>query len=140
MSVAARAAADLGGPAQDRPGRLSLGLRGLWLVIPIAAAAGGRGGRPGASVVILGPLVTYALPLVVMVAFWWEDWPGTRLGPNWSGWVDTALIAAGGVALAVVGQSGRGGIDLRGLFDPSPGPGTCRRSRRRCRWRGRCSS
>ena len=55
----------------------AVGLLGLLLVVPIAAAlaigAGGEG-----SVRVLAPIVTYSLPLVAMVAFWWEDWPGTR--------------------------------------------------------------
>ncbi len=58
-----------------------------------------------------------------MVAFWWEDWPGTRLRPSWSGWADTALIAAGAVALTGVGQALAGRLDPAALFDPSPGPG-----------------
>ncbi len=41
---------------------------------------------------MLGPLVTFALPAVAMIAFWWEDWPGSRLRPGWSGCVDTVLI------------------------------------------------
>jgi len=110
-------------PVQEGGGSVAVGVRGLWLVVPIAVLLAVGAGGPEESVLILGPLVTYALPLVVMVAFWWEDWPGTRLGPNWSGWADTALIAAGGVVLAVAGQWVAGGIDLRGLFDPSPGPG-----------------
>src|SRR5215471_5161924 len=64
----------------------ALGLLGLLLVVPIAAAlAIGAGGGDG-SVLVLGPIVTYSLPLVAMVAFWWEDWPGTRLRASWSGW------------------------------------------------------
>lgn len=100
-----------------------LGLVGLWLVVPIAALlALGAGGAEG-STVVLGPIITYGLPLVAMVAFWWEDWPGTRLRASWSGWVDTVLIAAGAVVLTGVGQALAGGLDARGLFDPSPGPG-----------------
>ena len=74
--------------------------------VALAIGAGG----PEGSVVVLGPLVTFSLPLVVMVAFWWEDWPGTRLGPNWSGWVDTVLIAAGGVALTCRSGASGGSI------------------------------
>jgi hypothetical protein len=39
-----------------------------------------------------------------MVAFWWEDWPGTALRPAWSGWVDTALIAVLAVGLTYLGH------------------------------------
>jgi hypothetical protein len=110
-------------PAQNRAARLELGLRGLWLVVPIAALLAVGAGGPEGSVLVLGPLVSYALPLVVMIAFWWEDWPGTRLRPSWSGWADTALIAVGGLVLTAAGQAIAGGLDLRGLFDPSPGAG-----------------
>lgn len=100
----------------------TLGLLGLLLVVPVAAAlalgAGGEG-----STLVLAPLVAYSLPLVVAVAFWWEDWPGTRLRAAWAGWADTALIAAGAVVLTAVGQALAGHVDPAGLFDPSPGPG-----------------
>ena len=99
-----------------------LGLAGLLLVVPVAAPSRSAPAVTG-RVLVLGPLVTYALPLVAMVAFWWEDWPGTRLRPSWSGWADTALIAAGAVALTGVGQALAGRLDPAALFDPSPGPG-----------------
>jgi hypothetical protein len=104
------------------PSQPALGLRGLLLVVPIAVALAISAGGDGSTQVI-GPLVTYSLPLVAMVAFWWEDWPGTRLRSSWSGWADTVLIIAGAVVLAGVGQFVAGGLDLTGLFDPSPGPG-----------------
>jgi hypothetical protein len=112
-------------PSPDRSRGLqqpALGLAGLLVVIPVAVAlAVGAGGE--GSVVVLGPLVTFALPLVAMVAFWWEDWPGTRLHPAWSGWANTALIAAGAVVLAGIGQILAGGLDPAALFSTAPGPG-----------------
>ena len=100
----------------------ALGLLGLLLVVPIAVALAIGAGGDG-STVVLGPLVTYSLPVVVMVAFWWADWPGTRLRAGWAGWANTALIVAGAVVLAGIGQVVAGGLDLTGLFDPHPGPG-----------------
>jgi hypothetical protein len=98
------------------------GVLGLALVLPIGAVlaigAGGEG-----SVRVLAPIVTYSLPLVAMVAFWWADWPGTRLRSSEAGWVDTALIAAGAIVLTGVGQTLAGRFDATGLFDPSPGSG-----------------
>lgn len=100
----------------------AVGLLGLVLVVPIAAAraigAGGEG-----SVRILAPIITYSLPLVIMVAFWWADWPGTRFRASKAGWIDTALIAAGAVVLTGIGQALAGHLDPTGLFDPSAGPG-----------------
>jgi hypothetical protein len=99
------------------------GLMGLALVVPMAAAlAFGAGGADG-SVLIRGPLVTYSLPLIAMVAFWWEDWPGTTLRASWSGWADTALVAAGAILLTGVGQIVVADLDLRAMFDQSPGHG-----------------
>ncbi|MFI5690646.1 hypothetical protein ACIA58_02310 [Kribbella sp. NPDC051586] len=100
----------------------ALGLLGLLLVVPIAVLlAIGAGGNGSARV--LGPLVTFSLPLVVMIAFWWEDWPGTRLRSSWAGWADTALIVAGAIVLTAVGQTLAGRLDPVALFDASPGPG-----------------
>ena len=73
------------------------------------SARGGEG-----SMRVLAPLVTFSLPLVVMIAFWWEDWPGTRLRSSWSGWADTVLIAAGAIVLTVAGQALAGRPRSRG--------------------------
>lgn len=100
-----------------------LGLAGLLLVIPIAALLAFGVGGPEPSVTVLGPLVTLALPPVALVAFWWDDWPGTKLRANWSGWIDTLLIAVMAIALTFAGQAIVGRVDWRGVFDPTPGPG-----------------
>jgi hypothetical protein len=99
----------------------ALGLLGLVLVVPTAVALAVSAG-PDGSVRLLAPLVTYSLPLVAMIGFWWEDWPGTRVGPDWAGWADTALIAAGAIVLTAAGQAVVEHLDVRGLFDPSAGP------------------
>jgi hypothetical protein len=94
----------------------------LLLVVPIAVAlaigAGGEG-----STLVIGPIVTHSLPLVAMVAFWWQNWPGSQLGAALSGWANTVLIIVGAVVLTGIGQIIAGGLDLTGLFVPSPGPG-----------------
>ncbi|HEY2303941.1 MAG TPA: hypothetical protein VGH66_18720, partial [Acidimicrobiales bacterium] len=82
----------------------------------------GVGGADG-SVLVLGPIVTFALPVVAMVAFWWEDWPGTRLRRSWSGWADTLLVVIAAVLLTAVGQTIAGRFDPRGIFLPHPGAG-----------------
>jgi hypothetical protein len=111
-----------GTSASTQPAQPALGLLGLLLVVPIAVAlaigAGGEG-----SVRVLAPLITYSLPLVVMVAFWWEDWPGTRARAGWAGWVDTLLVVVGAILLTGVGQAVVGHLDPRGIFDPTPGAG-----------------
>jgi hypothetical protein len=112
------------GGGRWRTGRQpAVGLAGLLLVVPIAVLLAVAAGGPERSVVVLAPLVTFALPPVVMIAFYWEDWPGTLLRPQWSGWFDTLLIAVAAVVLTIVGQAVVGSVDLRGVFDPNPGPG-----------------
>jgi hypothetical protein len=101
----------------------TLGLAGMLLVVPIAALLAIGAGGAERSLLVLGPLVTFSLPLVAMVAFWWDDWPGTRLRSGWSGWADTVLIAVGAIALTALGQVAVDRLDVRAIFDPSPGTG-----------------
>jgi len=105
------------------PGQPRRGLLGLWLVLPVAVLLAVAAGGPEDSFRVVGPIVLYSLTPLVMIAFWWEDWPGTRLGPNWAGWADTALIAAAAIVLTGVAQAIAGGLDLRGMFQAHPGPG-----------------
>jgi hypothetical protein len=58
-----------------------------------------------------------------MVAFWWNDWPGSRLTTPWTGLIDTALVATAAVALTIAGQAIVERPDLRAVFEASPGPG-----------------
>jgi hypothetical protein len=109
-----------GGWWSRQPG---LGVAGLSLVVPVAVllAVGAGGAEP--SLLVLGPLVTFALPVVAMIAFWWEDWPGTALRDSWSGWADTAIVAVAAVGLTALGQLVVGHGDLLGIVDPTPGAG-----------------
>jgi len=103
-------------------GQPALGLAGLLLVVPVAALIAVGAGGADSSVVVLGPLVTFALPAVALIGFWWENWPGSRLRPGWSGLLDTVLITIAAVLLTMLGQSVVGELDLRGIFDPAAGP------------------
>jgi hypothetical protein len=107
-----------GGVAQQP----ALGLAGLLLVAPVAVLLGVGAGSLQASLRVLGPLSTFALPVVAMIAFWWEDWPGTRLKAPLSGFLNTVLVIAGGVVLTFIGQLVVGHGNLRGIFDATPGP------------------
>jgi hypothetical protein len=114
-------------PADPGRGRFArqpaLGLAGLLLVVPVAVLIAVGAGGPEPSALVLGPLVTFALPAVAMIAFWWEDWPGSSLRPGWSGLVDTGLVIIAAILLAMLGQIVVGHLDVRGIFDPAPGPG-----------------
>lgn len=99
----------------------ALGSAGLLLVVPTALLLGIGAGGAEPSLLVLAPLVTFALPVVAMIAFWWENWPGTRLGPDWAGWVNTLLVLAAAIPLTMLGQAVVGGVDLRGVLDPDAG-------------------
>src|SRR5437762_499561 len=96
-------------------------------LIALAVAACGNGGGAAVffalalgtgstqtSLLVLGPLSTFALPAVAMVAFWWNDWPGSRLTTPWTGLIDTLLVAAASVVLTIAGQAVVERADLRG--------------------------
>jgi hypothetical protein len=100
-----------------------LGLGGLLLAaIVFFALALGTGSTDG-SLLILGPMAAFALPAVAMIAFWWNDWPGSRLTTPWTGLIDTVLVVAASVALTIAGQAIVERSDVRGVFVANPGPG-----------------
>jgi len=100
-----------------------LGLGGLVLGAVVFFALALGTGSTETSLLVLGPLSTFALPAVAMVAFWWNDWPGSRLTTPWTGLIDTALVIIASVVLTVAGQAVVERSDLRGVFEASPGPG-----------------
>ena len=99
-----------------------LGLAGVALVVPVGLFLGAAWGGPERSLLVLGPMSTFGLPVIAMIAFWWEDWPGTLARPPLTGLVDTVLVAVAGVALTIAGQAIVEHVDLRGVFDPGAGP------------------
>jgi hypothetical protein len=101
-----------------------LGLAGLLLVAPVAILLAYAIDGPEESLLILAPLSTFALPAVAMIGFWWNDWPGSALRAPWTGLADTLLVLAAAVLLTVLGQAVVGRVDLAGIFDATPGPGT----------------
>ena len=66
---------------------------------------------------------SHTITLIAMIAFWWEDWPGTLLRPPLTGFVDTVLAAVGGIVLTIAGQAVVARVDLRGVFDLTAGAG-----------------
>jgi hypothetical protein len=100
----------------------ALGLAGILLVLPVAVLLGIGAGGLEPSLRVLGPLSTFSLPVVAMIAFWWEDWPGTRLRAPLSGIIDTVLVIVGGVLLTLLGQLVVGHLNVGGVFDATPGP------------------
>jgi hypothetical protein len=99
-----------------------LGLAGIALVMPVAVALSAGLGGFERSLLVLGPLSTYALPVIAMIAFWWDDWPGTMLRVPLRGLADTLLVVCGGVALTIAAQAAVAHADLCGVFDPGVTP------------------
>jgi hypothetical protein len=104
-------------------GQPRLGLAGLLVIVPCAVLLAISLGDLESAVLVLGPLITFALPAVAMIAFWWEDWPGRSLRAGWSGLTDTLLAAAAGVLLTAAGQAVVADFDPSGMFRIDPGPG-----------------
>lgn len=94
------------------------GLIGLAFVLPVTALLSIGDGGALHSLVVLGPIIVFTLPIMAMIAFWWEDWPGTLLPRAWSGLYDTAIVVVGGLVLTVLGQLVINGPDLAGVFAP----------------------
>ena len=116
-----QAAADL--QRQRLAGQPWLGLGGTLPGASVFFALALGTGSTATSLLILGPISTFALPAVAMVAFWWNDWPGSRLTTPWTGLIDTALVAAAAVVLTIAGQAIVERPDLRAVFEATPGPG-----------------
>jgi hypothetical protein len=114
-------------PASPRTGRLAAqpwaGLGGLLLATAGFFALALGAGSTATSLLILGPIATFALPAVAVIAFWWNDWPGTRLTAPWTGLTDTILAAAAAVALTVAGQAVIERPDLGAVFQAYRHPG-----------------
>jgi hypothetical protein len=100
-----------------------LGLGGLLLAAVVFFALALGTGSTRTSLLILGPISTFALPAVAMVAFWWNDWPGSELTTPWTGLTDTLLVVAAAIVLTIAGQAIIERPGIRGVFEATPGPG-----------------
>ena len=100
-----------------------LGVGGLLLAAVVFFALAAGTGSTATSLLILGPMSAFALPVVAMVAFWWNDWPGSRFTTPWTGLIDTVLVAAAAVVSTIAGQAVVERSDVRGVFQADPGPG-----------------
>jgi hypothetical protein len=97
----------------------ALGLAGVPLVAAAALALAVGLGSLERSLLVLGPMSTFALPVIATIAFWWEDWPGTSLRPALCIMSDTVLVVVGGVIATFAGQAVVAHADVRGVFDPT---------------------
>jgi hypothetical protein len=100
------------------------GVAGLLFVVPMFVLLTFGAGGADQTLRVLGPVCTYALPVLAVIAFWWEDWPGSALRAGWSGLTDTLIILVAGVLLTMLGQVVIGDVDLPGIFDGEAFPHT----------------
>lgn len=130
----ALSSAALADARRNQPGR---GLIGLIFVLPLTALLSLAADGPTHSLIVLGPIITFGLPFVSAIAFWWQDWPGSMLPRPWSGLYDTLIIAVGGALMTMLGQvivTGRtSSASLR------PDPATSARFPPPCRSAAACS-
>jgi hypothetical protein len=100
-----------------------LGVGGLVLAAAVFFALALGSGGTETSLLILGPMSAFALPAVAMIAFWWNDWPGSRLATPWTGLIDTVLVIAASVVLTIAGQAIVERSDVRAVFEANAGHG-----------------
>jgi hypothetical protein len=113
-------------PAVSRRPRLAaqpwLGLGGLLLTAVVFFVLALGTGSAATALLVLGPISAFGLLGVAMIAFWWNDWPGSRLSAPWTGVIQTVLVAAIAVVLTVAGQAVVERPDIRAVFQATPGP------------------
>lgn len=105
---------------QPRPGLL-----GLPIVAVGAVILGIVPGGPQAALETVGPIATFALPVLAASALWWLGWPVHRRRLPVAGVVNFALIIVGGIVLTILAQAVVGRVDLAGIFvTAAPGSAT----------------
>jgi hypothetical protein len=95
------------------------GLAGLVIVAGLVVLLGIAPGRPQTALQVSIPLATFALPLLVVMALWWERWPTSHMSRPLGALLNTLLVAGGTFVLAVAGQAIVGKVDLNGMFSQS---------------------
>jgi hypothetical protein len=101
-----------------------LGLGGLLLTAVVFFALALGTASTATALLILGPISTFGLPAVAMIAFWWNDWPGSRLSVPWTGLIDTAAFIVAAIVLTIAGQAIVERPDVSAAFRSGPGPAT----------------
>ncbi|MFQ5517603.1 MAG: hypothetical protein ACE5E8_08510 [Acidimicrobiia bacterium] len=70
------------------------------------------------SLLVLGPLSTFWLPVLVVSALWWGGWPGNKIkdGRLGAGAGNTVLFVAAAIGLTIIGMLIVGPTDVGGIF------------------------
>ena len=92
-----------------------VGMLGLVIVVVVFALLS-IVWSPQTSLVVLGPISTFALPVLVVSAVWWAGWPFAKFGRAVSGLSHTIMIAVLGVILTGLGLLIAGHFSLHGIF------------------------
>lgn len=100
------------------------GLGGLLLAAVVFFALALGTGSTATGLLVLGPISTFGLAGVAMIAFWWNGWPGSRLAAPWTGVLDTVLAVAAAVGLTIAGQAVIERPDIRAVLVIGLGAGT----------------
>lgn len=96
-----------------------VGLVGV-VVVAVVVVVLGALPSPQSALQTTIAMITFALPLLVAVAVWWQGWPFAALGRPVGGLSATILLAVAALALSVVGRAATGKTDLAGLLSTAP--------------------
>lgn len=102
-----------------------VGVAGLAVVAAVVVVLGIVPGPETALQTVIA-LITFALPVVVAVAVWWQGWPSARLGRPLGGLSNTVLFAASALVLGFAGLAIVGKASVAGLFATAPDMATGR--------------
>ncbi len=98
-----RAASGLNQPA--------VGLLGLVLVLIVFVILGLVGGAFH-NLALYGPITTFSLPLLAVIALWWGGWPGSTPSRFVGGLINTVVLVVGALLLTLLGQAVVGNPDF----------------------------
>jgi hypothetical protein len=113
MAAAAPAAV----PARQ-PG---VGVAGLVIVGAVFALLG-TVWEPEFSLLVIGPISVFWLPVLVVSAIWWGGWPARGLARPAAGLLNTAIFVVAAVVLTWLGQLVVGRADIGASFSRFAGP------------------
>ncbi len=110
------------GPAEaERPWarQPAVGIVGVAMVAAVVVILGMLPG-PQTALQTTIAMITFALPVLVAIAVWWQGWPFARFGRPTAGLGNSVLLVIAALVLSVVGQAITGKADLSGLFATAP--------------------
>jgi hypothetical protein len=92
------------------------GIAGTIVVAALVALLAVAPGGPQTAFQVTVPMVTFALPVLVVMALWWGRWPTDRMSRGASLAVNTLILAAAAFLLTVAAQAIIGKVDIDGIF------------------------